>query len=67
VIGTREGAIEWAEQLLGHRQVEPLWLCGKAVVRYATGMTTLRATLYAGYRFPAELISYAASDNKAGG
>jgi putative transposase len=36
-----------------------LRLCGRAILRYPSEMTTLRDPLHAGCRFPAELISYA--------
>jgi hypothetical protein len=43
-----------------HRQVEGAsGLAWPGVVRYLTGMTTPRDPHYAGYRHPAELISYA--------
>ncbi len=34
-------------------------LGGAGTARYLSSMTTLRDPLYAGYRYPAELISYA--------
>ena len=43
----------------GSVKVSQLRLRGRAFVRYLTGMTTLRDPLYAGDRFPAELIRYA--------
>src|SRR6185369_8247875 len=42
-----------------HRQVEGGWGDGSRVIRYRSWMTTPRDPLYAGYRYPAELISYA--------
>src|SRR5690348_4552053 len=43
----------------GHRQVEGGWGDGSRVIRYRSWMTTPRDPIYAGYRYPAELISYA--------
>jgi putative transposase len=43
----------------GTAKLSHLRLCGRAIVRYPSGMATLRDPLYAGYRFSAELISYA--------
>jgi putative transposase len=42
-----------------HRQVEALWVGEAGAVGYPARMTTPRDPLYAGYRYPAELISYA--------
>src|SRR3954463_12776020 len=42
-----------------HRQVEGGWGDGSRVIRYRSWMTTPRDPIYAGYRYPAELISYA--------
>src|SRR3954470_12768064 len=44
---------------LRHRQVESGWGDGSRVIRYRSWMTTPRDPIYAGYRYPAELISYA--------
>ena len=43
----------------GHRQVEGLRLGGAGMVRYLSRMSTPRDPLFAGYRYPAEIISYA--------
>ena len=44
----------------GTVKLSGLRLGGAGVVRYLSRMTTPRDPLYAGYRYPAELISYAA-------
>ena len=43
----------------GTVKLSGLWLGGAGMVRYLSRMTTPRDPLYAGYRYPAELISYA--------
>jgi hypothetical protein len=43
----------------GTVKLSGLWLGRAGVVRYLRWMTTPRDPLYAGYRQPAELISYA--------
>jgi hypothetical protein len=41
-----------------HHQVEGPWLGEAEVIRYLSRMTAPRDSLYAGYRFPAEFISW---------
>jgi putative transposase len=51
-------------RLTGIVKLSALRLGGAEMVRYSSGMTTRRGTLYAGYRYPAELIGYAVWRNK---
>src|SRR3954466_11807224 len=54
-----ERGIQFPEQVRRHRQVEGGWGDGSRVIRYRSWMTTPRDPIYAGYRYPAELTSYA--------
>ena len=46
-----------------HRQVERRLAWQNIMVRYRLSMTTFQDPLYTGYRYPADLISYAGTVN----
>jgi hypothetical protein len=53
-------ALAWSD---GTVKLSVLWLGETSVVRYRLSMTTFQDPLYTGYRYPADLISYAGTVN----
>src|SRR3954464_11530593 len=55
----RQNCCVQESSLHGTVKLSGIWFGELSVVRYSCRMTTPRDPLYAGYRYPAELISYA--------
>src|SRR5208283_1386745 len=53
------GSLDSLNRRSGTVKLSGVWLGGDSAVGYPRPMTTPRDPLYAGYRYPAELIGYA--------